>query len=275
MTSSLFNQNVQSWSVNGNSSTFANDIVTKAAGYGVGNVPIYYVPAGTPDSSLSVASGCGNFTSSTGTQIPVPSYVSLNGTSDNPMVLYQPSANEEWELWELSKTSSGYQACWGGAEAISSSDGVFPSPYGESATGISYMATEVTEADIASGSINHAIAITVPSCNGYIYPADRGDCGSAAGQPAEGQWFRLPASLAMPSGLTPFAQMVFRALQNYGAVVADQAGGYVLIQTEQPSDWSEEGHSGTDPITASMNGQAGYSVVASLPWGSLQTVNCP
>ena len=84
----------------------------------------------------------------------------------------------------------------------------------------------------------------------------------------------MPANVAMPSGLTPFGQMVFRALQTYGAVVTDQAGS-VSIESEQPSDWAAEGHSGTDPITASWDGDQEYQVVASLPWASLQVVDPP
>jgi hypothetical protein len=157
---------------------------------------------------------------------------------------------------------------------MATSDGVFPQYYGMSASGISYLATEITEADVASGSINHAIAITLPLCNSYVYPADREDCGTYPGQPAEGQWFRLPASLAMPSGLTPFAQMVFRTLQQYGAVVVDR-GALITLQTEKVSDWAAEGHSGTDPITASWDGEKEYQVVAKLPWGDLQAIDPP
>jgi hypothetical protein len=78
----------------------------------------------------------------------------------------------------------------------------------------------------------------------------------------------------MPGGLVPFAQMVFKAIQSYGAVVVDQ-GGAVGLNVDQPSAWAGEGHSGTDPITASMDGLATYQVVATLPWGDLQTVDPP
>jgi hypothetical protein len=66
--------------------------------------------------------------------------------------------------------------------------------------------------------------------------------------------------------------MVFRAVQTYGMVVTDYAGA-VMLQSEQPSDWAAEGHTGTDPITTSWDGQAEYDVVASLPWSDLQTVD--
>jgi hypothetical protein len=270
---------VQDWPVDSNSAEFVNDFVTdyrdNYGTVGVNSMPIYSVPANQAEASISVSSGCNSFLSSTGSEIPIPSFTSLNGSSDSPLVIWQPSTQTDWELWQASEQSSGsYWACWGGKLDMATSDGVFPPTLGLSATGISYLATTITEADVASGSINHAIAITLPTCSGYVYPADHGDCTGASGQPAEGQWFRLSADVAMPSGLSPFAQMVFRALQNYGAVVTDR-GGSVSIESEQTSDWPAEGHSGTDPITASWDGQQEYQVVASLPWNDLQVVDPP
>jgi hypothetical protein len=236
---------------------------------------MYTVPADQPEVNVSVASGCNNFLSSTGSEIPIPSFTSLNGSSDSPLVIWQPSTQTDWELWETSQQSSdSYSACWGGKLDMATSDGVFSPTFGLSATGISYLATAITEADVASGSIDHALAVTLPACNSYVYPANRGDCASDPGQPGEGQWFRLPANLAIPSGLSPFAQMVFKALQTYGAVVTDQ-GGSVSLESEQTSDWAAEGYSGTDPITASWDGLQEYQVVASLPWDELQVVDPP
>jgi hypothetical protein len=48
-----------------------------------------------------------------------------------------------------------------------------------------------------------------------------------------------------------------------------------MLQAEQPSDWAAEGDTGTDPITASWEGNADYSVVTSLPWSQLQAVDPP
>jgi hypothetical protein len=275
----IFQSNVQQWPVDPSSATFAGDIVTDYTTHygsvGVNTMPIYTVPAGQPQIPVSVLPGCNNFLASTGSEIPVPPYAQLNGSGDSPLVIYQPSTNSDWELWQATQNAGGtYSACWGGKLDTASSTGVFPPWYGLSATGISYLALTITEGDIASGRIDHAIALQLPACNGYIYPADRGDCGPDPGQPAEGQWFRLPKDLPMPSGLTPFAQMVFTALQDYGAVVVDYAGA-VMTEAEQPSDWAAEGHAGLDPITASWDGLPEYEVIATIPWAELQTVDPP
>ena len=166
--------------------------------------------------------------------IPIPSYAALTGFSDSPLVIYQPSTGTDWEFWQLTRLSaSSYHACWGGRLSLATSDGVFPAPYGLSATGISYLATTITEADVESGSIDHAIAVALPRCNHSVYPASRTDCGTDPGQPAEGQWFRFAAgTTCAPSQCsTPFAQMVFKAIQTYGMVVVDQAGA-VMIEAE-------------------------------------------
>ena len=238
-------------------------------------MPIYTVPAGGAEVPLSVAPDCGDFLPSTGGEIPLPSHISLNGSSDDPLVVYQPATGRDWELWRASTSSGdGLSACWGGMLYVDGSSGVFSGDYGLSATGISYLATSITQADVATGRIDHAIALSVPRCNGFTYPAVRGDCGHDPGQPAEGQWFRLPPGLPMPPELPPFAQMVFTALQRYGAVIIDQAGA-VMLEAEQPSDWSAEGHTGRAPTVVASDGLPEYSVVAKLPWDKLQAVDPP
>lgn len=274
---------IQSMALSPNSSTYVNDFVNDYKNnYGavaVNELPIFTVPANQPMIPVGVNSGCGNFTPSTGTSIPIP--VSAYTTSatyqnDSAMIIYQPSTNSDWELWQATKSSSGsWSACWGGKLSPSTSNGVFPNGYGLSGSGISYLALTITENDIASGAINHAIAVDLPACNGpQVLPADRTDCGSDPGQPPEGTMYRFPSSLTMPSGLTPFGQMVFTAIQKYGMVQTDQAGA-VALQAETTQDWTTEGHTGTDPITQSWAGEQEYQVVANLPWSDMQVVQPP
>ncbi len=276
---SLFDSNVQNWPVDTNSATyvsdFVNDYQTDYGSVGVNTQPMYTVPQDQPEVNISVAPGCNNFIPNTGSRIPIPPTTNLNGSSDNPLVIWQPSTGSDWELWKVSRQSANtYTACWGGKLNTATSDGVFRYPYGLSATGISYLATTITLADVAQGSIDHALGIALPRCDSSVYPADRTDCGYDPGQPAEGQWFRFAPGTPMPAGLTPFAQMVFQAIETYGAVVTDQAGG-VFLEAEQGSDWSAEGRSGIDPISASWAGRYEYQVVASLPWQDLQVVDPP
>jgi hypothetical protein len=279
--SSVFNSIVKTWPVVPSSSQYAADIVADyKAEYGAVGIntdfATYEAPAKAPLVTVSVRPGCNNFIPGTGRRAPIPNYAATGSSTDAPLIIYQPSSGYEWEYWQAAKTASGWSACWGGRLRMTTSDGVFPFPYGLSASGISYLATEITEADVASGSIKHAISMGILNCNwphypAYVYPADRTDCGTHVGQPSEGQWLRFPPSLAMPSGLTPFGRMVYRAIQDYGVVITDQSGD-VTLYAEDPSDWVAEGNKGVDPITKSWDGQQEYQVVANLPWAQLQTL---
>jgi hypothetical protein len=273
----IFREEVGSWPLDPMSRTFAADIVsdyeTDYGSVGVNRMPFYTVPANQPNVPISVLPGCRDFLVSTGTNIPIPPYAQLaGGSTGNPLLVFQPSTHTDWELWRAIRNADGsYSACWGGKLDTATADGVFPDGYGLAATGISYLALIITEGDVASGRIDHAIALQIPRCNHYVYPADRGDCNIDPGQPGEGQWFRLPSDLQMPAGLTPFAQMVFTALQRYGAVVSDFSNA-VMTVAEQSSDWAVQGHAGVDPITRSWAGEPEYKVIANLPWEDLQAV---
>jgi hypothetical protein len=78
----------------------------------------------------------------------------------------------------------------------------------------------------------------------------------------------------MPTGMTPFAQMVFKALQTYGAVVTDHAGA-VMLQAETVQDWTTAGKAGVDPITTSWAGEPEYDVLNGIPWSDLQVIEPP
>ncbi len=263
---------------------------SSASGIASGDgLPIVIVPAGQPMVHISVApdssgGGCDNFTSTTtgggtGSEVPIPPSASalVTGTGDSTFILYQPSTDTEWDFWEADySASAGWTACDGGELTnLATSSGTFPGAggFGLAASGISFLGTAITEADVQSGSIDHVIAMdaNIGDCNGFIPPATRGDCPSTPGQVSEGSYLRFPASLAMPSGLTPFAQMVFKAVQTYGAVITDQSGG-VSIQAENGYDWTYEGHSGTDPITAAWDGKAEYAALGGMPWSQLEVV---
>jgi hypothetical protein len=262
---SPFDHPITSAPVEGNSPSLVadwNSQFNQAHGvnYGSLGMPIVVVPANQPLVPLYVSSGCGDFTASTGTAAPIPTGSALSISGDSPLVVYQPSTSTEWEFWQAANSGPGISACWGGQESTTGS-GVFQPNYGLAATGISYLATTITEADIQSGAIRHALSVDVARCSGFVAPADRNDCGGGSVIP-EGQYFRLPANLPMPGGLTPFEQLVFVALQQYGMVVQDQTQGWGVVINAQNS-------SGPDPISSSG------PTLDGIPWGALQAVAPP
>jgi hypothetical protein len=300
MPNSIFNSKVTGWAVDpGSSALVANLVAQYKNAYGqVGvntNRPVYEVPASQALVPVAVQSGCKDFSAETGKRAPIPSYAVPGDSTDHILTVYQPSTDKAWEFWEAAHTNGSWSACWGGELDMATSNGVFAWPYGETASGISNLATEITEADVASGSIEHAIEFEVvgdecdwsgTSEQGGLYPANRTDCGyHIPGAPVEGQWFRFAPGTKMPAGLTPFGKMVFKAVLNYGMVVVDQGGaveieadvnGSVNGTTTVDGPWEEEGNpASTDPIDNATDNLAEYQLVANLPWQDLQAIDPP
>ena len=319
MPRSIFNQNVTSWSIAPNSaaivSEFNADWQANYGNVGVNGRPVVWVPAGQPMVPLSVQAGCTSFLSNTGASAPIPSWAPTSGANDYALTIYQPSSNTVWELWQAhevaasstggngagSSANPGWSACWGGSATLNTFSGVFSNPYGETATGISNAATEVTEADILSGSINHAIGIQVVNCSVYIYPANRGDCEQdIPGDPAEGQWFRFAPSVDCADyDTTPFENEVCLAGQQNGFVVVDRGGSDGIEADYATGSWTDEGNPG--PVGSWQDNPAGgccifaggggpledafmtssgvyeqeWTVIANLPWSQLQVVEPP
>ena len=310
MPDSIFNQPVTGWSVASNSAQLVGDFVGGPGAYipgggyvnnygsvGVSTQPGYWAPTSQPDVSFSQtpsADGCtaGPFVGTDPgyipTEAPIPSFAALNGSGDNPLDIWSTAG--VYEIWQANQlSSSAWEGCYGGYGPMSTFTGVFAGNKGRTATSISDVATMVTEADVASGSINHAISVQITDGNDWVLPATRGDFGSDPGEPAEGQWFRFaPGTVCTPAECnSPYATMVFNAISTYGMVVSDQAGAYQINQ-EAVADWANEGEPGTDPITKSWctdwnsgtNSCAGteeqeYNVISDLPWGDLQVLNYP
>ena len=285
MPDSIFNQPVTGWSVASDSATLvANFVAGYKANYGsvgVSTQPGYWVPTSEPNVTFAQTPNCGAgpFVGTepgyVPTELPIPSFAALNGSGDNPLDIWSTAG--VYEIWQANQlSSSAWEGCYGGYGAMNTFTGVFAGNKGRTATSISDVATMVSEADVASGSIDHAISVQITDCNGWVLPATRGDCGSDPGQPAEGQWFRFaPGTICTSAECnSPYATMVFKAISTYGMVVSDQGGAYQINQEAQ-ADWANEGEPGTDPITASWDGQQEYSVIANLPWSQLQAVAPP
>jgi hypothetical protein len=316
---SIFNQNVTAWPVDPNSaaivSEFNADWQVNYGNVGVNGRPVVWVPAGQPLVQLSVQAGCNSeLLTDTGASVPIPPWAPTSGPNDYALTIYQPSTNSVWELWQAHEVTAtgtgatgsgptanpGWSACWGGKAYLNTFSGVFPAPYGETATGISNAATEVTEADILSGSINHAIGLQVVNCTFSIYPASRGDCWNFPDAPAEGQWFRFAPSVDCANyDTTPFENEVCTAGQQRGFVVVDQGGSDAIEADYATGSWTDEGNPGPvgswqdnpnggccifagggGPLEDSFMTSSGaylqeWNVIANLPWSQLQVIDPP
>jgi hypothetical protein len=241
-------------------------------------MPMYTAAAGQADTTVTFNVGgycpswAGDFTGNHPWSVPIPTGVHGAGGSDGSVIIYSPSLDQDWEFWQLHAAGTGYTACAGGTFTnLATSTGVAPTAAPTvSASDISYLATLITESDVQNGTINHAVAIALQDCApGFVAPANRGESNcSTTGGPPMGTRFRFPANLAMPSGLTSLGQMVFKAIQTYGVVVTDYAGGAGIAAQTPPVGQ-------TDYITQAMSKEQPYQALANLPWSSLEAVAEP
>ena len=84
------------------------------------------------------------------------------------------------------------------------------------------------------GEIGHAFRVTVRATNGYVYPASH-QAGSTAGALPMGARLRLKAGKDL-SGFDPISQRIFRAMQKYGLIVADN-GSDLYVSGTYDNNW--------------------------------------
>lgn len=82
---------------------------------------------------------------------------------------------------------------------------------------------------VAPDEIRHAFRVTVRASNGYVWPASH-RAGNTAGALPMGARLRLKASVNL-SGYRPEVQRIFRAMQRYGLIVADNGSDMYITGT--------------------------------------------
>ena len=90
---------------------------------------------------------------------------------------------------------------------------------------------------LALEAIRHAFRVTVRATNGYVFPASH-RAGSTAGALPMGARLRLKSNKNLAS-FTPELQRVFRAMQRYGLIVADN-GSDMFIGGAYDSRWNND-----------------------------------
>ena len=87
------------------------------------------------------------------------------------------------------------------------------------------------------GEIEHAFRVTVQQTNGYVWPASH-QAGSTGGALPMGARLRLKATKDI-SGFPPAMQKIFRAMQKYGLIVADN-GSNMYVSGAMDPRWSND-----------------------------------
>lgn len=263
-----FQRQVQTYygNVGVNTTAYASPVYTAAAG--AATVPVKFWDCqnkGYADASL-VAQWAA---------VPMPSYAVQSAGTDAEMTVYQPSTNSIWEFWQARKVNGQWQACWGGRmQNTTTTQGIWPSYYGTTATGLPFLGGQVTAEELARGEIRHAIGIALvetEKASVVSWPAQRSDGynpNNAANRIPEGLRFRLDPTINVDAlNIHPVAKIIAKAAQTYGFVVWDKSG-VVGIRMQNPLSYTALGK--PDPYTALFNGTPTYALLNGIPWNRLQ-----
>ncbi len=189
----------------------------------------------------SVAAGTG--------QAPIPSGAMPAAGTDKHLSIVDRNAHMEWAFWNADDSTGSWTA--GEASTIDlSGSGVRPptnsSPWwagqGPRACGYSLIAGLITNDDIESGAIRHALVLAYPHIESRYYtpPASSAQGTTSEALPTRGipcgGHVQLDPSLDVTKlGLSPAGLLIAHALQTYGAFVGDFSGAVSLYADASPT----------------------------------------
>jgi hypothetical protein len=157
-------------------------------------------------------------------------------TGDRHALMVNPSTCTLYELWDAHYSASGSTAGSGAIWNLNS-NALRPSGWTSAdAAGLPILPGLLRYDEVQSGNITHAIRMTAATTdNAFIWPA-RHAAGAANNPnlPPMGARFRLKASFNI-STFSPQAQVVLRAMQQYGLILADNGSNWYFGGTADPA----------------------------------------
>jgi hypothetical protein len=188
---------------------------------------------------------------------PVPKNAKIEGgtgsSGDRHVILYAASTCTDYELYAAYPKSGGSWTAGSGAIYPLTSNKLRPAGWTSAdAAGLPILPGLVTYAEVASGHIDHAIRVTVPTSQAaYLWPArHQASSSHDTSLPPMGLRLRLKASVNI-SHLPKQARIVAQAMKTYGVIVADNGSPW-YISGAPDSRWNNDalhalgGLTGTD-----------------------------
>lgn len=167
-----------------------------------------------------------------------PGNVDRRSSSDRHMLIVDRDARVLYELFNVFFDGAAWRAGSGAAFALDRNDRRPDGWTSADAAGLAILPGLVRyDEAFGSGDIAHAFRVTVRATNGYVYPASH-RAGSTPGALPMGARLRLKASKSL-SGFTPEVQRIFRAMQRYGLIVADN-GSDMYISGAYDTRWNND-----------------------------------
>ncbi len=151
-----------------------------------------------------------------------------NEGGDRHSIIVAPDVGSTWETWLTKLNGSAWEAS-NGAKFNLNSNALRPAGWTSGdAAGLPMFPAVVRYDECQRGMVEHALRLVVAKTRReYIYPATHyasSISATSSNYPAMGQRLRLKSSFVIPSTWTIEEKAILRALQKYGAIVADNGG---------------------------------------------------
>jgi len=164
-----------------------------------------------------------------------------NNGGDRHGIMVAPGSGSFWETWQMKLTQSGWQAS-NGAKFYLNSNNLRPLGWTSGdAAGLPMFPAVPRFDECERGMVEHAMRLAVAKTRReYIYPAVHYASSipaSSINYTAMGQRLRLKARFVIPSNLTIEEKAVLLGLKKYGAIVADNSGGFFSISVAPDDRW--------------------------------------
>lgn len=165
---------------------------------------------------------------------PIPAGAPIEGgaasTGDRHVLVVDRDACKLYETWNSHRNADGSWKVGSGAVFDLRSNVLRPKGWTSAdAAGLPILPGLVRYDEVASGTVAHAIRITIPATqSAFVWPA-RHQAGSTTNLNVApmGSWFRLQASID-PATFDPAVRPIVVALQKYGAIVADNGSAWFM-----------------------------------------------
>jgi hypothetical protein len=165
-----------------------------------------------------------------------------NNGGDRHGIMVAPGLGSFWETWQMKLTQSGWQASNGAKFDLNSNNLRSLGWTSGDAAGLPMFPAVPRFDECEREMVEHAVRLAVAKTRReYIYPAVHYASAipaSSTNYPAMGQRLRLKSSFVIPSNWTTEEKAILLGLKKYGAIVADNSGGFFSISVAPDDRWS-------------------------------------
>jgi len=203
----------------------------------------------------------------------MPAGAGPNTGSDGVLVVVDRSAHNSYEFWQLRQQAGAWITSWGTIQDLRGSG--FQSGASSTAAGASRLGGVIRVAELANGSISHALVMSSDSACKQLFRAPAVKTDGESERPdctPQGARLQLDPSIDVGTlpGITAGERVLAKALQDYGIYLIDKGGAPISISFELARDATSAQSPGAVYQAAGLPWD--YYDLPHIPWGRLRVL---